>query len=103
VQTTPEYLPWWTAHDEFLFQTPSADCCNNQSLAPYIVSVIHCCQFLVCSLPRYMRAYRPLVSCNNSPIVAVARLVVSADVSVAWRWIFPALGNSALQTTCHNI
>jgi hypothetical protein len=50
-----------------------------------------------------MRAYRPLLSCNNTPIVAIASLVVSADVSVAWQWIFPGLGNSALQTTCHNI
>jgi hypothetical protein len=65
--------------------------------------VIHCCQLLVCSLPRYMRAYRPLLSCNNSPMVAVARLVVSADVFVAWQCIFSALGNSAFQTTCHNI
>jgi hypothetical protein len=65
--------------------------------------VIHCCQLLVSSLPRYMRAYRPLLSCNNSPIVAVARLVVFVDVSIAWQWIFPALGNSALQTTCHII
>jgi hypothetical protein len=24
-------------------------------------------------------------------------------VSVAWQWIFPALDNSAFQTTCHNI
>jgi hypothetical protein len=24
-------------------------------------------------------------------------------VSVAWHWVFPALGNSAFQTICHNM
>jgi hypothetical protein len=48
-----------------------------------------------------MRAYRPLLSLQQFPIVAVARSVVSADVSVAWQWIFSDLGKSAVQTTCH--
>jgi hypothetical protein len=30
-------------------------------------------------------------------------MILMDYVSVAWQWIFPALGNSALQTTCHNI
>jgi hypothetical protein len=73
-QTTPEELLCRTARDEFIFQTASI---INTS-APYIVLVIHCCQLLVYALPRYMRAHRPPPRCNNSPIVAVARLVVSA-------------------------
>jgi hypothetical protein len=30
-------------------------------------------------------------------------IILMDYVSVAWQWIFPTLGNSALQTTCHNI
>jgi hypothetical protein len=70
-QTTPEYLPWRTARDEFIFQTAviiNASCLYNLGDS-----------WLVCSLPRYVHFYRPLLSCNNNPIVAVARLVVSAD------------------------
>jgi hypothetical protein len=87
-QNTPEDLPWRTAPDEFIFQTARANSFFRllsqtafiiNTSAPYIVSVICCCQLLVCSLPWYMHAYRPLPSCNNTPIVPVARLVVSAD------------------------
>jgi hypothetical protein len=67
---------------------------------------------LVCSLPRYMHFYRPLLSCNNTPLFLPC-LQNSLEhfscirgyiiLSVAWQWIFPSLGNSAFQTTCHNI
>jgi hypothetical protein len=63
--------------------------------------VFHCCQFLVCSLPRYVRFYRPLLSCNNTPVVLVARLPCLQNcwkqfscirgytiISVAWQWVF---------------
>jgi hypothetical protein len=77
-------------------------------------------QLLVCSLPRYMPLYRPLLSCNNTPLFLLPRLfclqncweqfscirgyiILVNYVSVAWQWIFPALGNSAFQTTCHSI
>jgi hypothetical protein len=66
-------------------------------------------QLLVCSLPRYMRAYRPLLSCNNSPLfrlrgyLAYRTVGSNLVVSVAWQLVFPALGNSAFQTTWHNI
>jgi hypothetical protein len=65
---------WGTLIPDCFCTLPWPDCCYNQCLAPYIVSVIHCCQLLVCSLPWYMRFYRPLLSCNNTPIVPVARL-----------------------------
>jgi hypothetical protein len=44
-----------SSYSRLLLQTPIADfiadCCDNQCLAPYIVSVTHCCQLLVCPLP----------------------------------------------------
>jgi hypothetical protein len=66
-------------------------------------------QLLVCLLPRYMRAYRLLPSCNNSPLfrlrgyLACRTVGSNLVVSVAWQWLFSTLDNSAFQTTCHNI
>jgi hypothetical protein len=40
-------LFWWTAITTCSSGLPWPDCFDNQSLAPYIVSVIHCCQLLV--------------------------------------------------------
>jgi hypothetical protein len=75
--------------------------------------VIHCCQLLVCSLPRYMRAYRPLLSCNNCPIVSVAHATLPTEQFGALqlypriRNSYPLPGNgyfnSAFQTACHNM
>jgi hypothetical protein len=79
---------WWTAITTCSSRLPWPDCRDNQCLAHFIVWANHC---YFCSLPRYVRFYRPLLSCNNTPIVAVARVVVSADtkfVSVAWQWVF---------------
>jgi hypothetical protein len=92
-QTTAEYLPWRTAPDEFIYPTASsdshrrlhrrlpwpdfiADCRDNQCLAPYIVSVTHCSQLLVCPChdtcmltDRYQAATIPHCSgCQGSSI-----------------------------------
>jgi hypothetical protein len=120
-------LFWWTAMARLLLQTAittcssrllppdcswwthTPDCCHNQSLTPFIVSAIHCCQLLVCSLPRYMRAYRALLSCNNSPLLRLRGYLAYSTVgrnlvvSVAWQWLFSTLNNSAFQAICHNI
>jgi hypothetical protein len=37
---------WWTAITTCSSRLPWPDCFDNQSLAPYIVSVIHCCLFV---------------------------------------------------------
>jgi hypothetical protein len=64
---------------------------------------------IVCLLARYMRAYRPLLSCNNSPLLRLRGYLAyrtvrrNLVVSVAWQWLFSALGNSAFQATCHII
>jgi hypothetical protein len=105
--------------DELLLQTTLADCYD------LTASIINPSCFynlgdplLVCSLPRYMHFYIPLLSCNNSPLFWLPRLfclqncweqfscirgyIILMDyVSVAWKRIFPAWGNSAFQTTCH--
>jgi hypothetical protein len=73
-------------------------------------------QLLVCSLPWYMHFYRPLLSCNNSPLFWLSRLFCLQNswdefscirryiirmnyVSVAWQWLSSTLDNSTLQTT----
>jgi hypothetical protein len=100
----------WSFCDELLWWTAMA---NSYSRLLW-QSTLHCLynlsdQLLFCSLPRYMRAYRPLLSCNNSPLfrlrgyLAYRTVGSNLVVSVAWQWIFPALGNSAFQTTCHSI
>jgi hypothetical protein len=71
---------------------------------------------LDCSLPCYMHFYRPLLSCNNTPLFRLPMLPCLQNswenfscirgyiiLSVAWQWVFTALGNSAFQTTCHSI
>jgi hypothetical protein len=108
-------------YDRLLFQTPMADSHDQ------IASIINpSCfynlgdQLLVCSLPRSMHFYRPLLSCNNTPLFRLPRLfclqncweqfrgisgyiILMNYASVAWQWISRALCNSAFQTTCHNI
>jgi hypothetical protein len=127
-------LLWQTPMTELLGRTPFTDSFGKTALAnsydellSQTASIINpSCfynlgnQLLVCSLPRYMRAYRPLLSCNNTPLFWLPRLfclqncweqfscirgyIILMDyVSIAWQWIFPAWGNSAFQTTCHNI
>jgi hypothetical protein len=66
-----------------------------------------------------MNFYRPLLSCNNTPLFWLPRLfclqscweqfscihgyiILTNYVSVAWQWVFPALDNSAFRT-CQNI
>jgi hypothetical protein len=48
---------------------------------------------LVCSLPRYMRAYRPLLSCNNYPIVSVAHATLPTEQLGALQ-LYPRIHNS---------
>jgi hypothetical protein len=62
-----------------------------------------------------MHFYRPLLSCNNTPLFWLPRLfclqksweqfrrIRGYIILIAWQWISRALGNSAFQTTCHNI
>jgi hypothetical protein len=56
---------------------------------------------LVCSFPRYMHFYRPLLSCNNIPLFRLPMLPCLQNIlehfrcirgyiilSVAWQWVF---------------
>jgi hypothetical protein len=123
-------LLWRTALAKFLWQTPMADSLGETPIPdcydrlPWQTaladrydqtdSIINpSCfynlgdQLLVCSFPRYMHIYRPLLSCNNTPLFWLPRLLCLQNcwekfscirgyiilvnyVSVAWQWIFPA-------------
>jgi hypothetical protein len=51
---------------------------------------------------RYLVATVP--HCCGCKVSCIRGYIILMDyVSVAWQWIFPALGNSGFQTTCHNI
>jgi hypothetical protein len=53
-------------------------------------------------LPWYMHAYRPLLSCNNYPIVSVAHATLPTERN---SYPLPCNGyfNSVFQTTCDNM
>jgi hypothetical protein len=56
-----------------LWSTPMANCCVELLLQTTSIINPSCFynlgdQLLVCSLPRYMHFYRPLLSCNNTPL-----------------------------------
>jgi hypothetical protein len=90
-------LLWWTVvncYRRLLWRTPVENSCHELLWWNVAYSILNCLynlgdQLLVCSLPRYMRAYRTLLSCNNSPLFRLpgylayrtvgSNLVVSAD------------------------
>jgi hypothetical protein len=137
VSNSCDELLWRNSYDELLWSTPIPDSNGRllfrtaransfYRLLLQTASIINPSCFhslgdplLVCSFPRYMHFYRPLLSSNNTPLLCLPRLfclqncweqfscirgdiILMNYVSVAWQWAFPALGNSAFQT-CHNI
>jgi hypothetical protein len=89
---------------ELLWQTPIADFLDNQSFTAFITLAINCwsvrCHDTYMFTDRYLGARIP--HCFGCRGYSAYRTVESnLVVSFAWQWIFPALGNSAFQTTCH--
>jgi hypothetical protein len=118
-----------TVRDELLFQTAAIDSYHqtaladsngrplrNQSSTAFIISVINCwsiCCHDICVLTdRYWVATIPqlfwlprlfcLQNCWEQFSCIRGYIILMNYISVAWQWVFPALGNSAFRTTCHN-
>jgi hypothetical protein len=82
------------------------NCCDNQPLTPFIISAINCwsvrCHDICVLMDRYLVPTIPHCSgCRG--YLAYRTVGNNLVVSVAWQWIFPALGNSTLQTTRHTM
>jgi hypothetical protein len=98
--------------DELLVMT-IPDCCDNQPLPAYLISAIHCwsvrCQDICISTNRCLVVtitplFRlPMLPCLQNCLEHFSCIRGYIILSVAWQWVFLALGNSAFQTTCHNI
>jgi hypothetical protein len=75
-----------------------ADCCNNQSFPAYIISATHCCQLLVCPLPRYVHR------CYAVTIPQLLRLPGYLYPRIRNSYPLPRHGyfDSAFHTACHN-
>jgi hypothetical protein len=89
---------------ELLWWTPVVNCRDNQPLTVFIISAINCwsvrCNDICMLTDRYPVVTIPHCSgCRG--YLAYRTFGSNLVVSVAWQWIFPALGNSAFQTICH--
>jgi hypothetical protein len=72
-----------TDRDELLFQTPTTRLPWQSTPPAFIISAI---KLLVCLLPRYMHFYRPLLSCNNTPLF---RLPMLPCLQNSWEQVTP--------------
>jgi hypothetical protein len=83
---------------ELLVMNSCGELLRNQSLTAFIISAINCwsvrCHDTCVLTDRYLVA--TISHCSGCRGYLAYRTVGSKQ------WIFPALGNSAFQTTCHN-
>jgi hypothetical protein len=106
-----------TCSDELLSPASYDELLRNQSLTPFVISAIHswpvrchdiCLltdRCLVVTIPHCFgcRGHFVYRTAGNNFSCIRGYIILMNYVSVAWQWIFPALGNSAFQTTCHII
>jgi hypothetical protein len=87
---------------------------DNQPFAAFIISVInfwsvrfhdicvHTDRYFVATFPHCFGGRLPcLQNCWEQLSCFRGYIILMHYLSVAWQWIFPALRNSAFQTTCH--